>query len=100
MYHISLNSCKETTICIQKWSKMFNSDIPTSDYKKMKINKLSFQCCTLTSIQSLQVKILHRITVHSRSRFNMELIRSPNCNIRNEIGTVHHRFLNKLNNCS
>lgn len=31
---ILLNSCKDSTPCIQKWAEIFNLEIPTSDYKK------------------------------------------------------------------
>lgn len=91
-YWILINSCKEITLCIQKWSEIFEVEIPVSDYKK--IFNLPFQCCTQTNAQSLQLKILHRIIVHNKSLFNMKLIPSPNCNTDNcnEIDTIHHRY--------
>lgn len=91
-YWILINSCKEITLCIQKWSEIFEVEIPVSDYKK--IFNLPFQCCTQTNAQSLQLKILHRIIVHNKSLFNMKLIPSPICNTGNcnQIDTIHHRY--------
>lgn len=42
IYWILINSCKDSTLCIQKWSEILNLEIPISDYKKIFIANYLF----------------------------------------------------------